>query len=142
MKHHEALIGFGQVRHVRRRPAVHAFHYGAYFLMLPMRSIQKQSATKEHRHFDLPINRAGLLSFHDMDHGDGRLPEQGGAMAWLTEILDKDGNLTAIEFFNELGSFEFQSLWDPTDEQTSENRDKFRNWSYRMAEQQNYEVLK
>jgi len=59
-----------------------------------------------------------------------------------TEILDKDGNLTAIEFFNELGSFEFQSLWDPTDEQTSENRDKFRKWSYRMAEQQNYEVLK
>ena len=91
MKHHQALIGFGQVRHVRRRPAVHAFHYGAYFLMLPMRSIQKQSATKEHRHFDLPINRAGVLSFHDMDHGDGRLPEQGGALAWLTELLDKEG---------------------------------------------------
>ena len=58
-----------------------------------------------------------------------------------TEILDKDGNVVSIEFFNELGSFEFQALWDPTDEQTSENRDKFRKWSYRMAEQQKYEVV-
>lgn len=91
MKHPEALIGFGQVRHVRRRPAVHAFHYGAYFLMLPMRSIQQQSVSKEPAEIDLPINRAGWLSFHDVDHGDGRLPENGGALAWLTEILDKEG---------------------------------------------------
>jgi DUF1365 family protein len=91
VKQPEALIGFGQVRHVRRRPAEHAFHYGAYFLMLPMRSIQKQSVSKEPAAIDLPINRAGWLSFHDVDHGDGRLPENGGALAWLTEILDKEG---------------------------------------------------
>lgn len=59
-----------------------------------------------------------------------------------TEVFDKEGNLEKIEFFNELGSFEFQSLWDPTDEQTNDNRDKFRKWSYRMAEQQKYKVLK
>jgi DUF1365 family protein len=94
VKHSEALIGFGQVRHVRRRPALHAFHYGAYFLMLPMRSIQKQKDTKDEKETGrnaLPINRAGWLSFHDADHGDGRLPDQGGALAWLSELLDKEG---------------------------------------------------
>lgn len=94
MKHSEALIGFGQVRHVRRRPALHAFHYGSYFLMLPMRSIQMQRDTKDEKETGrnaLPINRAGWLSFHDADHGDGRLPDQGGALAWLIEILDKEG---------------------------------------------------
>jgi len=59
-----------------------------------------------------------------------------------TEILDKEGNLTCIEFYNELGSFEFQALWDPTDEQTSENREAFRKWSYGMAKKQNFEVVK
>jgi hypothetical protein len=59
-----------------------------------------------------------------------------------TEILDKDGNVVSIEFFNELGSFEFQALWDPTDEQTSENREAFRKWAYRMADQQKYEVVR
>jgi len=87
----DALIGFGQVRHVRRRPTVHAFHYGAYFLMLPMRSIQQQIDSKVRPPLDLPINRAGWLSFHDVDHGDGRLPEQGGALAWLGELLEKEG---------------------------------------------------
>jgi hypothetical protein len=59
-----------------------------------------------------------------------------------TDILDKDGNLLRIEFFNEMGSFEIQSLWDPTDEQTSENREAFRKWSYNMIENQKYEVIK
>jgi DUF1365 family protein len=91
VKHAGALIGFGQVRHVRRRPAVHAFHYGAYFLMLPMRSLQKLAKDNALASIDLSINRAGWLSFHDVDHGDGRAPEQGGTLAWLNEILDKEG---------------------------------------------------
>ena len=91
MNDQRALIGFGQVRHVRRRPAVHAFHYGAYFLMLPMRSIQNQNTAKDSDTGDLAINRAALLSFHDVDHGDGRLPEQGGALGWLSEMLEKEG---------------------------------------------------
>lgn len=91
MKHSEALIGFGQVRHVRRRPALHAFHYGAYFLMLPMRSLKSQIEGPSHHQIELPVNRAGLLSFHEADHGDGRTPEQGGALAWLNELLDSEG---------------------------------------------------
>lgn len=59
-----------------------------------------------------------------------------------SDVYDKDGNLLRIEFYNELGSFEIQSLWDPTDEQTSENRDEFRKWSYVMVKRQNYEVAK
>ena len=92
MKVGGALIGYGQVRHARLRPAVHAFNYGAYFLMLPMRRMQNQNA--QHAvaiEFDLPVNRPGLLSFHDVDHGDGRLPEQGGALAWVTEMLAREG---------------------------------------------------
>ena len=92
MKLGGALIGFGQVRHARLRPAVHAFSYGAYFLMLPMRRMQSQAAQNTKAiEFDLPFNRPGLLSFHDVDHGDGRLPEQGGALAWVTEILAREG---------------------------------------------------
>ena len=59
-----------------------------------------------------------------------------------SDVYDKDGNLLRIEFYNELGSFEIQSLWDPADEQTSENRDEFRKWSYVMVKRQNYEVAK
>ena len=35
------LIGFGQVRHTRLRPARHAFAYPTYFLMLPLRAMQR-----------------------------------------------------------------------------------------------------
>ena len=81
----KALIGFGQVRHTRLRPKRHAFAYNTFFLMLPMRSL-KTSADSS-----LPINRAGAISFHDVDHGDGRPAEQGGALAWLDELLHNEG---------------------------------------------------
>jgi len=81
------LIGFGQVRHTRLRPTQHAFVYPTYFLMLPMRTLHQapqQSGSWE-------INRPGLLSFYESDHGDGRLPAQGGALAWLDELLAVEG---------------------------------------------------
>jgi uncharacterized protein len=80
------MIGFGQVRHTRLRPKHHAFAYGTFFLMLPMRSLA-QRATRE----ALAINRAGAISFHDFDHGDGRSVEEGGALAWLDELLNREG---------------------------------------------------
>jgi len=85
------LMGHGQVRHVRLRPTRHAFHYSAYFLMLPMRHLQALSA--EHpspgtsNRTALSINKPGMLSFFDADHGDGRLPEKGGALTWIEELL-------------------------------------------------------
>ena len=81
------LIGFGQVRHSRLRPQRHAFAYPTYFLMLPLRSLQGQAPQPG----QWRINRPGALSFFETDHGDGRSPEQGGAIAWLDEVLQHEG---------------------------------------------------
>ncbi len=76
-----ACIGFGEVRHTRLRPVRNAFVYPTYFLMLPMRALRAGGGGA------LAFNRAAAISFHDRDHGDGRGPEQGGALAWLDELL-------------------------------------------------------
>jgi DUF1365 family protein len=81
-----ACIGFGQVRHARLKPRHHAFVYPTYFLMLPLRQLQREGAKAE-----LAVNRSGALSFFDVDHGDGRAPAQGGALAWVTELLHQEG---------------------------------------------------
>ena len=81
----QPMIGFGQVRHTRLRPKHHAFAYRTFFLMLPMRTL-KASTTHA-----LAINRSGAISFHDVDHGDGRSATQGGALAWLEELLHSEG---------------------------------------------------
>ena len=75
------LIGTGTVRHRRLRPASHAFAYGTYFLMLPMRALRAQPAPA------LARNRFGLLAFHDRDHGDGR----ADALGWLDDLLRAEG---------------------------------------------------
>jgi len=75
------LIGFGQVRHTRLKPAKNAFAYPTYFLMLPMRAMQTGKAHA------LAHNRSGWLSFHDRDHGDGR----DNAVAWVDELLEREG---------------------------------------------------
>lgn len=79
------LIGFGQVRHTRLRPARHAFAYPTFFLMLPLRSMRQQGGGA------LAFNRAGWLSFFDTDHGDGRSAAQGGALGWVEELLHSHG---------------------------------------------------
>ena len=81
-----ACIGFGQVRHARLKPKRHAFAYPTYFLMLPLRQLQREGTKAE-----LAVNRRGALSFFDVDHGDGRAPAQGGALAWFTELLHQEG---------------------------------------------------
>lgn len=58
------------------------------------------------------------------------------------DVYDKDGNIIKIEFNSADGSHIVDALWDPTDEQTSENRIKFREWAYRWIEQKGYEVAK
>ena len=81
----QPLIGFGRVRHTRLRPVHHGFVYPTCFLLLPMRSLARHGAGI------LPCNRPALLSFHDSDHGDGRGPERGGALAWLDDVLRQEG---------------------------------------------------
>ena len=77
----QALIGFGQVRHTRLRPARNAFAYPTYFLMLPLRSIHRDGSGA------LAHNRRAALSFFDSDHGDGR----ANAVQWLDELLQSHG---------------------------------------------------
>lgn len=75
------LIGIGEVRHRRLRPAVHAFHYPSWFVLLPMRRLRQQACPA------LPRNRRSWVSFHDADHGDGR----ADSLAWLDELLQQHG---------------------------------------------------
>lgn len=85
----QPLIGFGEVRHTRLKPVHHAFNYPTYFLMLPLRSLQQFGAGA------LAHNRWAPLSFFDADHGDGRGPAQGGALAWLDDLLQAEGIVDA-----------------------------------------------
>ena len=58
------------------------------------------------------------------------------------DVYDKEGNLTHIEFIDVTeDKFHFQSMWDPRDEQTAENRKTFREWSVLMAKQLGFDVL-
>ncbi len=81
-----AQIGFGQVRHTRLRPRRNAFAYDTFFLMLPMRQLGNAEAMGT-----LAVNRTGAISFFDRDHGDGRGPEAGGALAWIEALLRSEG---------------------------------------------------
>ena len=76
-----ALIGFGEVRHTRLKPARHAFDYPTYFLMLPLRALRQDGSGA------LARNRRALLSFHDRDHGAGG-PD---CLAWLDDLLLAEG---------------------------------------------------
>jgi hypothetical protein len=103
-----ALIGFGQVRHVRHRPQRNAFAYPTYFLMLPMRSL------RAHGPGALARNRRAALAFHDSDHGDGG-PD---SLAWLDQLLlqhgitDAQGEVWLHTYPRVLGySFKPVSFW-------------------------------
>ncbi len=87
------LLGFGTVRHTRLRPARNEFAYPTYFLMLPMRAMQQAGSAAANG--PLARNRRAALSFFDCDHGDGRGPAQGGALAWLDDLLRGQGILDA-----------------------------------------------
>lgn len=76
-----ALLATGVVRHRRLRPALHAFAYRTWFLLLPMRALR--ALPDPH----LARNRRGLASFHDADHGDGG-PD---ALAWAEALLAREG---------------------------------------------------
>ncbi len=84
---HRPHIGFGHVWHTRLRPRRHRFIVPTFFLLLPMRTLRTQPEAAG----VLALNRPGALAFRDADHGDGRSPEQGGALAWLEALLHSEG---------------------------------------------------
>jgi hypothetical protein len=58
------------------------------------------------------------------------------------DVYDQDGNMLRIEFHDLEGTHIIDAQWDPTDEQTSENREVFRRWAYNFVRNKDYEVLK
>ena len=58
------------------------------------------------------------------------------------DVYDADGNLSKIEVQGGDGNHIIDIVWDPADEQTSENRVEFRQFAYRVLEQKGYEVNK
>jgi uncharacterized protein len=77
----------GQLRHVRLRPAPHAFAYPAYFVRLPLRALGEAG-------FGCALfsrNRFNLLSFRDRDHGDGRQR----LVDWIDGLLKAEGVMDA-----------------------------------------------
>jgi len=51
------------------------------------------------------------------------------------EHYDEDGNMTKIEVRDGAGEHHLDFVWDPSDEQTSENRILFRQWVTRFLGQ-------
>ena len=104
----QPLLATGEVRHTRLRPARHAFAYRNWFVLLPMRALHREPTTA------LPRNRAGLVSFHDADHGDG----SADALAWAEGLLaaegidDADGEIWLQTYPRVLGyAFKPVSFW-------------------------------
>lgn len=102
-------IGFGSVRHARLRPAAHRFAYRSFFLRLPLRALARRPLALRW----LTVNRSGLFSLRDADHGDGR-----PALAWIEAtlaqagIVDADGEIWLHTFPRVLGYvFNPVSFW-------------------------------
>ncbi|NRR32757.1 DUF1365 domain-containing protein [Oxalobacteraceae bacterium] len=101
---------FGQVRHTRLRPLHNAFHYGVYFLRLPLRTLGGAGFASRL----CSRNRFNLLSFHDRDHGDGRqaLPDWIDGLLREQGIADADGEIWLQTMPRVLGYvFNPVSLW-------------------------------
>jgi DUF1365 family protein len=85
----------GEVRHRRLRPVQNAFHYGVFYLRVPVRSLLGGSGNGNGAGAAAPalrwfsLNRFNLLSFHDADHGDcaGGVPLH----AWIEAQLERHG---------------------------------------------------
>ena len=81
----QPLLGIGEVRHARLRPARNRFTYPTYFLLLPLRRLASEPTPELRR------NRFGLMSFFDRDHGDGR----DDCLQWIDGLLQREGITTA-----------------------------------------------
>jgi len=73
----------GDVVHTRLRPKRHSLGYKVFCLLLDLDELEALSG----RFALLGIERAGLFSFRQSDHGDGRLP----LMQWAAERLAEAG---------------------------------------------------
>ena len=72
----------GLVAHQRLRPKPHRLAYRVFSLFVDLDELDKLDRDLRF----LGINKPGLLSFHEKDHGDG-----GDLRAWIAGQLDKAG---------------------------------------------------
>jgi DUF1365 family protein len=85
--HLPAIIA-GEVAHRRARPQAHAFTYPAFCLRLPLSRLTALPAN------GIVLNRRGLVSFHDRDHG----PRDGAPLdPWMRSLLAREGIAAAGE---------------------------------------------
>lgn len=83
----QPMLATGVVRHTRLRPARHAFSYPVLYLLLPLRAMAASAAAADHAPTPmLQLNRRGVLSVHDSDHGDG-----GPMLRWIDALLHTHG---------------------------------------------------
>jgi len=76
-------IFFGQVRHARLAPVLHAFAYPAFFVRIPIHELGP--ALSSTRLFG--IDRPAPLAFYGVDHGDGQSPP----LQWIRQQLRDAG---------------------------------------------------
>jgi DUF1365 family protein len=67
----------GHVMHERTLPKRNAFTYGVYYLAIPLSQIGSLS---------IPVNRSGLISFHESDHGSG---DGQNLEKWVRGVLNQ-----------------------------------------------------
>jgi DUF1365 family protein len=77
----EAALYHGIVTHQRNRPVAHALRYRIFMLLLDLDAKTPAPAL-------LGIDRPGLMSFRQQDHGDG---SRTGLRAWLRQQLVQAG---------------------------------------------------
>jgi DUF1365 family protein len=82
----QVLLGRGNTWHQRLHPCGHRFAYPLYFLMLPMRQLRQAKASGQ-KPDNLIRNRWSMLSFFDVDHGEGG----HDALAWIENLLAQQG---------------------------------------------------
>ncbi len=108
-------IGLGNVMHARMRPRAHRFHYGVFYLRLPLSQLHHSAS----RFFS--IDRWNLLSLYRADHGakDGSDLE-----SWIRNLLRQenihhaDGDIILQAFPRVLGYvFNPVSFWFCHDQQ-------------------------
>ncbi len=110
---HEPRLVSGHIWHCRVRPFRHDFRYRAFYLQLPLRSLQASAAAGQRKWRGWALNRKALLSVVDRDHGDGR-PLLEWAIASLQQagIHDADGEIWLQTFPRMLGyAFKPVSFW-------------------------------
>lgn len=83
----QSALYAGHVFHSRTRPRKHSLHYRVFSLLLDLDELPALSRMS--RLFG--INRGGVFSFWEKDHGDGRAT---GLRSWVEAQLDRAGIAT------------------------------------------------